>query len=100
MDTCSRLDEPEGVGWKDVNVGRLRTTTSGKQLIWAHRVATRSDRWPRSLAFAIRRCGADGFGEFVVARPELLSSGVRRGTGRGNSLPRTLAIGVTIPWAG
>jgi hypothetical protein len=30
MDTCSRLEEPGGVGWKDVNVGRLRTTTSGK----------------------------------------------------------------------
>jgi hypothetical protein len=27
MDTCSRLEEPGGVGWKDVNVGRLRTTT-------------------------------------------------------------------------
>src|SRR5215472_10600796 len=46
MDTCSRLKEPGGVGWKDVNVGRLRTTTSGKQLIWSHRVAVRSDRWP------------------------------------------------------
>jgi len=30
MDTCSRLEEPGGVGWKDVNVGRLRTSTSGK----------------------------------------------------------------------
>ncbi len=30
MDTCSRLGEPGGVGWKYVNVGRLRTTTSGK----------------------------------------------------------------------
>jgi hypothetical protein len=28
MDTCSRLEEPGGVG---VNVGRLRTTTRGKQ---------------------------------------------------------------------
>jgi hypothetical protein len=38
MDTCSRLEEPGGVGWKDVNVGRLRATTSGKRLIWSHRV--------------------------------------------------------------
>ena len=30
MDTCSRLEEPGGVGWKDFNVGRLRTTTSGQ----------------------------------------------------------------------
>src|SRR5436309_15511149 len=30
MDTCSRFEEPGGVGWKDVNAGRLRTTTSGK----------------------------------------------------------------------
>ena len=37
MDTCSRLEEPGGVGWKDVNVGRLRTTTSGRRLIWSHR---------------------------------------------------------------
>ncbi len=35
MDTCSRLDEPGGVRWKDVNVGRLRTTTSGKRSIWS-----------------------------------------------------------------
>src|SRR3954451_11058670 len=34
MDTCSRLEEPGGVGWKDVNVGHLRTTTSGKRSIW------------------------------------------------------------------
>src|SRR3979490_2039665 len=53
MDTCSRLGEPGGVGWKDVNVGRLRTTTSGKRLIWWLRVAARSDRWPRNLACAI-----------------------------------------------
>jgi hypothetical protein len=33
MDTCSRLGEPGGVGWKDVNVGHLRTITSGKRLI-------------------------------------------------------------------
>src|SRR5207237_2022633 len=58
MDTCSRLEEPEGVRWKDVNVGRLRTTTSGKQLIWSCRVAARSDRWPRNLACAIPYCGA------------------------------------------
>src|SRR2546426_9547582 len=56
MDTCSRLEEPGGVGWKDVNVGRLRTTTSGKRLILQHRVAARSDRWPRSLACAIPCC--------------------------------------------
>jgi transposase len=30
MDTCSRLEEPGGVRWKDV-VGRLRTTISRKQ---------------------------------------------------------------------
>src|ERR1700758_2341513 len=56
MDTCSRLEEPGGVGWKDVNVGHLRTTTSGKRLIWSHRVAARSDRWPRNLVCAIRCC--------------------------------------------
>ena len=39
------------------NVGRLRTTTSGKQLIWSHRVAARSDQWPRNLACAISCCG-------------------------------------------
>src|SRR6201985_2271418 len=37
MDTCSRLEEPGGVGWKDVIVGRLRTTTSGKRVIWWRR---------------------------------------------------------------
>src|ERR1700744_5730587 len=57
MDTCSRLEEPGGVGWKDVNVGRLRTTTSGKRLIWSHRVVARSDLWPRNLACAIPCCG-------------------------------------------
>jgi hypothetical protein len=29
---------------ENVNVGRLRTTTSGKRLIWSHQVAVRSDR--------------------------------------------------------
>src|SRR6266850_7063469 len=43
MDTCSRLEEPGGVGWKDVDVGRLRMTTSGKRLIWSHRVAVQVD---------------------------------------------------------
>src|SRR6202035_2967481 len=57
MDTCSRLGEPGGVEWKDVNVGRLRTTISGKPLIWWLRVAARSDRWPRNLACAIPCCG-------------------------------------------
>src|SRR5258707_4224620 len=57
MDTCSRLGEPGGVGWKDVNVGRLRTTTSGKRSISWHRAAARSARWPRNLAFAIPYCG-------------------------------------------
>src|SRR5260370_11128152 len=57
MDTCSRLEEPGGVGWKDVDVGRLRTTTSGKRLIWSHRVAARLGRWPRNLACAIPCCG-------------------------------------------
>src|SRR6476620_12123849 len=33
MDTCSRLREPGGVGWKDVSVVCLRTTTNGKRLI-------------------------------------------------------------------
>src|ERR1700694_1201843 len=60
MDTCSRLEEPGGVGWKEVNVGRLRTTTSGKRSIWWLQVAARSDRWPRNLAFATRVCGAIG----------------------------------------
>ena len=50
MDTCN---EPGGVEWKDVNVGRLRTTTSDKRLIWSHRVVARSDRWPRNLACVI-----------------------------------------------
>ena len=57
MDTCSRLEEPGGVGWKDVNVGRLRTTTSGRRLISSRRAGVRSDLWPRSLACAIRCCG-------------------------------------------
>src|ERR1700730_4230153 len=57
MDTCSRLEEPGGVGWKDVNVGRLRTTTSGKRVISGRRVAARSDWWPRNLACAIPCCG-------------------------------------------
>src|SRR5215217_8916478 len=60
MDTCSRLEEPGGVGWKDVNVGHLRTTTSGKRSIWLHRVAARSDRWPRNLVCAIPCCGGGG----------------------------------------
>src|ERR1700676_5119999 len=58
MDTCSRLGEPGGVEWKDVHVGRLRTTISGKPLIWWLRAAARSDRWPRNLACAIPCCGA------------------------------------------
>ena len=49
MDTCSRLEEPGGVGWKDVDVGRLRTTTSGKRLIWSHRVAARSGSVAKEL---------------------------------------------------
>jgi transposase len=32
MDTRSRLNEPGGVKWKNVNVGRLRMTISGKQV--------------------------------------------------------------------
>src|SRR6267142_725566 len=58
MDTCSRLEEPGGVGWKHVNVDRSRTTISGKRSIWWLRVAARSDRWPRNLACAIPCCGA------------------------------------------
>src|SRR5882672_11185482 len=57
MDTCSRLEEPGGVGWKDVNVGRLRTTISGKRSISWLRAVARSGRWPRNLACAIRCCG-------------------------------------------
>jgi hypothetical protein len=33
MDTCSRLEEPGGVGWKIVNGVRLRTTINGKRSI-------------------------------------------------------------------
>src|ERR1700676_5100272 len=60
MDTCSRLGEPGGVEWKDVHVGRLRTTISGKPLIWWLRADARSDRWPRNLGCAILCCGAGG----------------------------------------
>ena len=42
---------------KDVNVGRLRTTTSGKPSILWLRVAARSDLWPRNLASVIPFCG-------------------------------------------
>ena len=31
--------------------------SSGKRLIWSHRVAARSDRWPRNLVCAIPCCG-------------------------------------------
>src|ERR1700720_3738313 len=58
MDTCSRLGEPGGVGWKHVNVGRLRTTTSGKRSIWWLRAAARSVRWSKNLACAIPFCAA------------------------------------------
>src|SRR5882757_4599746 len=60
MDTCSRLGEPRGVKWKNVNVGRLATTISGKRSIWLLRAAARSGRWPRNLACAIR-CYAVGW---------------------------------------
>src|SRR5438105_15538832 len=50
MDTCSRLEEPGGIGWKHVNAGRLQTTTSDKRLIWSVRADAQSDRWPRNLA--------------------------------------------------
>ena len=33
MDTCSRLEEPGGVGWKDVNVGRLRYKRQAVDLV-------------------------------------------------------------------
>src|SRR3981081_104537 len=56
MDTCSRLREPRGVGWKHVNFDHLRTMISGKQSIWWLRVAARSGRWPRNLACAIPFC--------------------------------------------
>jgi len=91
MDTCSRLEEPGGVGWKDVDVGRLRTTTSGKRLIWSHRVAARSDRWPRNLGARFRvaavgratwgQAGADGGG----AAPHNAGDACRRGTTRRRS---------------
>src|SRR5229473_1013394 len=58
MDTCSRLEEPGGVGWKHVNVDRSRTTISGKRSIWLLRAAVRSGRWPRSLGCATPYCGA------------------------------------------
>src|SRR5258708_33579009 len=32
MDTCSRLEEPGGVGWKHVKVDRSRTTISCKRV--------------------------------------------------------------------
>jgi hypothetical protein len=44
MDTGSRLEEPGGVTWKDVHVGRLRTTISGKPLIWWLQAAARSTK--------------------------------------------------------
>jgi len=43
MDTGSRLEEPGDVGWKDVNIGRLRKTTSDKRLISLARAGARSD---------------------------------------------------------
>src|SRR4030081_1473792 len=49
MDTCSRLEEPGGVGWKDVNDDRLQRTISGKRWILQLRAAARSDRWPQEL---------------------------------------------------
>src|ERR1700737_4170897 len=48
MDTCSRLEEPRGVGWKDVNDDRLRRTISGKRSILWLRAAARSGRGPRT----------------------------------------------------
>lgn len=45
---------------EDVDVGRLRTTTSGKRLILWLRAAVRSGRWPRNLACAIRCCAPGG----------------------------------------
>ena len=56
-DTCSRLEEPGGVRWKDVNVGRLRTITSGKRSIWWLRAVVRSGLWPRNSDCAILYCG-------------------------------------------
>jgi transposase-like protein len=56
------------------NVGRLRTTTSGKRLIWSHRVAARSDRWPRNLACAIRCCAV---GRATWARRERMAASRR-----------------------
>src|SRR6266404_5753764 len=49
MDTCSRLEEPGGVGWKDVNGDRLRRIISGKRSILWLRAAARLGRLPRSL---------------------------------------------------
>src|SRR6516225_3138330 len=69
MDTCSRLEEPGGVGWKDANDDRLRTTTSGRRLISLRRAGARSELWPRSLACAIRCCG-DGWSSEGPARAD------------------------------
>src|SRR4051794_8643773 len=68
MDTCSRLDEPGGVEWKDVNVGRLLTTTNGKRSIWWLRAAARSVRWPR--AWPARFCFAPLGGTWGWARAD------------------------------
>src|SRR5262245_60556289 len=53
MDTCSRLGEPGGVGWKEVDGGRLQRTTSDKRLTWWLRAVDRSARLPRNLVYAI-----------------------------------------------
>src|ERR1700676_2732391 len=56
MDTCSRLEEPGGVGWKDVNDDRLRTTISGRRSILSLRAVARSGRWPKTSGCAILCC--------------------------------------------
>ena len=73
MDTCSRLEEPGGVRWKNVRDDRLRTTISGRRSTWWLRAAARSGRWPRNLACAIPCCGA---GWSNVGRPARADGGV------------------------
>jgi hypothetical protein len=46
MDSFNRLEEPGGVRWKDVNVGRLRTTISGKRSIsWLRATVKKRGPW-------------------------------------------------------
>src|SRR3979490_2852188 len=53
MDTCSRLEEPGGVGWKDVNDDRLQRTISGKRWILQLRAAAEWGRCPMNAGCVI-----------------------------------------------